>query len=338
MVSNGAQPEWEATAAKLAPRLWGSLCARNARSPVCLAMLEDLPSGELTDGLEGILGRAMESEDLDELLLLMPVAVGFTVLKRRRVNDALRQPWLIQERPLAKLFSERELLQARIAAKVPGGVARDFPIARRVARRSRDEVRAAVVDRIGVILTEAKLPAAEIIKNSTAPLKLLLRLGAGLRTNTLKSKLRTYEKMKRWLDSVYGIFFVESPVQAMDYLTDRADEPCGSSIPGDVVGMINFFENLGNRPTSERVASSGLLRNLVSRTSGCASCRQAADQEEGGPILGGLRCVLGNHRDGQGTAMVRQNAGLGEMLASLGGPQDQRYGKHFPTEFGAQFS
>ena len=200
-------------------------------------MLEDLASDELADGLEGILGRALVSEDLAELSLLMPVAVGFTCLKQRRVNDALRKPWLIPDRAPATLFSERELLQAR---------------------------RAAVVDRIGAILMEAKLPAADVIRSSTAPLKLLQRLGAGLRTNTLKSKIRTYEKRKRWLDSVYGTFFVDSPVQAMDYLTDRADEPCGCSIPGDVVGMINFFENLGNRPTSERVASSGLLRNLVS--------------------------------------------------------------------------
>ena len=121
-----------------------------------------------------------------------------------------------------------------------------------------------MVDRIGAILLEAKLPAADVIRSSTAPLKLLQRLGAGLRTNTLKAKIRTYEKMKRWLDSVYGTFFVVSPVQAMDYLTDRADEPCGSSIPGDVVAIISFFENLGNRPTSERVANSGRLRNLVS--------------------------------------------------------------------------
>ena len=107
-------------------------------------MLEDLASDELADGLEGILGRALVSEDLAELSLLMPVAVNFTCLKRRRVNDALRKPWL------------------------------------------------------------------------------------------------------------------------MDYLTDRADEPCGSSSPGDVVAIISSFENLGNRPTSERVANSGRPRNLMS--------------------------------------------------------------------------
>ena len=194
------------------------------------------------------------------LSLLLPVAVGFT--KRRRVNDALGKPWLIPDRAPASLFSERERLQGRMAAKVPGGLARDFPSARKTARRSRDEVWAAVVDRNGATLIEARLPAADVVSSSTAPLKLLLLLGAGLRTNTSRPKIRTFEKMKRWLDSVYGIFLVDGPVQAMDYLTDRADEPCGCSIPGDVVGMINFFESLGNRPTSERVANSGLLRNL----------------------------------------------------------------------------
>ena len=119
MISNGALPAWETAATSLAPRLWTALCARNARSPVCLAMLDDLASDELADGLEGILGRALVSEDLAELSLLMPVAVGFTCLKRRRVNDALRKPWLIPDLAPASLFSERELLQAKIAAKVP---------------------------------------------------------------------------------------------------------------------------------------------------------------------------------------------------------------------------
>ena len=64
MISNGALPAWETAAASSAPRLGTALCARNARSPVCLAMLEDLASDELADGLEGTLGRALVSEDL----------------------------------------------------------------------------------------------------------------------------------------------------------------------------------------------------------------------------------------------------------------------------------
>ena len=62
MVSYGALPAWESAAASLAPRLGTALCARNARSPVCLAALEDLASDELTGGLEDTLGRALVSE------------------------------------------------------------------------------------------------------------------------------------------------------------------------------------------------------------------------------------------------------------------------------------
>ena len=47
------------------PPVWhrgfGQRCARNARSPVCLALLEDLASDELADGLEGSFGRALVS-------------------------------------------------------------------------------------------------------------------------------------------------------------------------------------------------------------------------------------------------------------------------------------
>ena len=85
-----------------------------------------------------------------------------------------------------------------------------------------------------------------------------------MRTNTLKDKVRMYEKMKAWLEVTYGVSFVQTAVQAMDYLVDRAEEPCGCSVPASVVNMIDFFEGLGNRAQSERVASSGLLRRLVS--------------------------------------------------------------------------
>ena len=101
------------------------------------------------------------------LSLLLPVAAGLTCLKRRRLNDALEKPWLIPDRAPASLFSERELLLARMAARIPGGLAGDFPSAWKTARRSRDEVRAAVVDRIGAILIEARPPAAVGISSST---------------------------------------------------------------------------------------------------------------------------------------------------------------------------
>ena len=61
----------------------------------------------------------------------------------------------------------------------------NYPVARRAPRKTREEVRSAVIERLGSILMESQLPAADLIKSSAAPHKLLARLGGGMRTNTL---------------------------------------------------------------------------------------------------------------------------------------------------------
>ena len=70
--------------------------------------------------------------------------------------------------------------------------------------------------------------------------------------------------MKSFLQIAAGKTFPTQPVELLDYILARGDEPCGPTVPGSILGMVAFFENIGGRPVSEQLANHPMITAFVS--------------------------------------------------------------------------
>jgi len=139
----------------------------------------------------------------------------------------------------------------------------NYPVATKRPKTGKEAVRSKLVDKLCKIIVLCDVPAAQLIVGSVAPERLLQRFGAGRRISTLKQKIQIFGQLHRWSMASLGKNFPEKSVELVDFLLERADEPCGPSVPGSVLGMVAFLEEIGGRPEAERLASNSAVRSIV---------------------------------------------------------------------------
>jgi hypothetical protein len=103
-----------------------------------------------------------------------------------------------------------------------------------------------------------------MIAGSAAPERLLARFAGGKRTSTLQGRVSAYKTLKGWLQINHSKSFPTREIEVIDYILDRAAEPCGPSIPGTVLGMLTFLETAGGKPAGSRISDSSVLKGIVS--------------------------------------------------------------------------
>ena len=116
-----------------------------------------------------------------------------------------------------------------------------------------------MAEKLGAILLECGFPAASMINQSLMPDRLAGRFAAGKRGSTLGQRIRVYTVMKQYMESSYLKCFPSRPIELIDYLLQRAAQPCGPSVPTSILTMVNFMEEVGGRDVNARVGGNSMV-------------------------------------------------------------------------------
>ncbi|CAE8608117.1 unnamed protein product [Polarella glacialis] len=113
------------------------------------------------------------------------------------------------------------------------------------------------------ILIRNDFPVLRVAATSLDPDKALSNCTGRARSKTLRKKVRTWLAIEKWLVATFGLMWPASSGQVVDYLVDRAAEPCGKTVPAAAVAALRFFERVGE--VEDPIADSVLLLSTVSR-------------------------------------------------------------------------
>lgn len=130
-------------------------------------------------------------------------------------------------------------------------------------------------------------PAGQVIATSSSPEELGSKLCAGRRASTIRKRLRECLRLQRWLHdccspSTHWLKGAMGTGQLIDYMLDRAREPCAPSVPQAVVTAVEFVEAIGGLALADRHRRHGMVQALskellVELAQGClAQAKQKA--------------------------------------------------------------
>jgi hypothetical protein len=253
---------FENEAASVDAGIWKVLYKSGLKLPWTIEAMSDLDAAETAAMLEGLLLRLPKLEELTGFYSILDVAKVYAERHRRLVVAALDKPELRSLRRPNESLEMRHSLMVRLEPRLlltPD----NYPVATKRPKTGKEAVRSKLVDKLCKIIVLCDVPAAQLIVGSVAPERLLQRFGAGRRISTLKQKIQIFGQLHRWSMASLGKNFPEKSVELVDFLLERADEPCGPSVPGSVLGMVAFLEEIGGRPEAERLASNSAVRSIV---------------------------------------------------------------------------
>lgn len=256
--------EWYQVVGALVPqKLRDELEKQKFLSPQILEVQGDLDAAGLRALLTEVLCRACTLNELTSFQMLVEQSAKYAATKRRKTILYLNNNELRPVEEKKPVFSERERLEAGASKKLMRPPT-SYPIASKKKQETKEELRKRLAIRIGVILRLLDFPAAKMMEGSLAPELLLGRFAAGRRSGTLRGKLSMYDQVSKYMSIVHGKAFPTKPVELLDYLMERAEEPCGVSIPGTIMGMISFFEEVGGVAVAVRLSTNSMVKAVFS--------------------------------------------------------------------------
>ena len=277
---------FEVEAACIDAGLWKTLYKNGMRLPWSFDAVSDLDAGETAQMLSEILQRAPKLEEVGSFNDIVSLAMTYSSRHRRMVIAALDKPELrVVKRENAALI-ERHGLMVRLEPRLLL-TADQYPVASKRSKISKEATRTKLVDRLCRIIVLCDFPAAQLIVGSIAPERLLQRFGAGRRISTLKQKLQGFGQLHKWCQASLGKNFPVKAVELIDFMLERADEPCGPSVPGAILGMVAFFEEIGGRPVGERLANNSTVKAIVDELKlELSSAKPRAKRKANQPMVG----------------------------------------------------
>jgi hypothetical protein len=69
--------------------------------------------------------------------------------------------------------------------------------------------------------------------------------------------------MRDWMIVCFKKPFPDKPHELLDYILERGEEPCGPSIPQDILTMISFFEDVGGREERHKLGNDKMIKAIV---------------------------------------------------------------------------
>ncbi len=90
--------------------------------------------------------------------------------------------------------------------------------------------------------------------------RLIKALVGGRRASTLRARVRTWERYRQWLRGARGLEHPRSAGDFVDYLLDRAQEPCGRSVLRGAYDMLRFAEEMVGTPNADRISEMPLVK------------------------------------------------------------------------------
>ena len=93
-------------------------------------------------------------------------------------------------------------------------------------------------------LCASDAPVLQKLEDSLDPARALEMLAGKTRAGTLKRYVVVYQRWRLWLQEAKLLHPPGRPVDLVDYLLARRDEPCGRSVPETIVKAIAWFEKV----------------------------------------------------------------------------------------------
>ncbi len=119
------------------------------------------------------------------------------------------------------------------------------------------------VARLVEVITEAGLPLARVAGEARDPARVLAAAGRGRRCQTIWQRIRTWERVRLWLLARTGRPWPVTVSPLLEYLAERADEPCARSALTGVLSALAFVEVAGGVAFASRLSTSAVLKNVV---------------------------------------------------------------------------
>ncbi|CAE8676146.1 unnamed protein product [Polarella glacialis] len=113
------------------------------------------------------------------------------------------------------------------------------------------------------IVIRSDLPVLKVAATSLDPDRALANCTGRARSKTLRKKVRTWLVIENWLKATFGLEWPTLASQMVDYIEDRATEPCGRTVPATAISALRYFEKVGEVECP--MADSALLLSTVSR-------------------------------------------------------------------------
>ncbi|CAE8672430.1 unnamed protein product [Polarella glacialis] len=117
--------------------------------------------------------------------------------------------------------------------------------------------------RVCEIIIRNDLPVLMVASTSLDPDRALANCTGRARAKTLRKKVRTWLVIENWLLATFGVGWPAYASQVVDYIEDRAAEPCGKTVPATAISALRYFEKVGEVVCP--MADSALLLSTVSR-------------------------------------------------------------------------
>ena len=133
------------------------------------------------------------------------------------------------------------------------------------------------LDRLVSLLQEAGLPVVAIAAATADPVGALRHVAGGLRSRTLRARIRTWSKIRFWMLHVHGVVFPTDLSQMVDFLEERVheEEGCGRTVPGSIAAARHFMEQAGGVPHEDQICRQTFWKRVI------ASCEAELRQRQG---------------------------------------------------------
>ena len=105
------------------------------------------------------------------------------------------------------------------------------------------------------LFVEGEVPAVKTISECMDPARAMHGLVGKARASTLRGYVRLWEQWRRWMQMTRGYPWPQLAADAIDYLRQRADEPCGPSVPGAFLQACSFMEKAAGFEEENRISA-----------------------------------------------------------------------------------
>ena len=108
-------------------------------------------------------------------------------------------------------------------------------------------------------LCASDAPVLQKLEDSLDPARALEMLAGKTRAGTLKSFVVVYQRWRLWLQEAKLLHPPGRPIDLVDYLLTRRDEPCGRSVPEAIVKAVAWFEKVAEFRNDTRAMESRIV-------------------------------------------------------------------------------
>ena len=107
---------------------------------------------------------------------------------------------------------------------------------------------------LGAVVQEAKLPVCRYIEQLHDPDRAWARMFGARRSNTLRNRLRAWNRFRGWLLATYYRVWPVSAVDLINYVEEVRGDSGSRSLPGELQAALVVLESCGRVPEGERIS------------------------------------------------------------------------------------